>query len=151
MEAMCHAIGRADLLDVMKPGFSDDNDADAGPGVDAFEEIANWTRKHSKYDVMQILGEAGVPSGAVLDTKDLFEDPHLIARGFIQKIQHEEQGELPVLGSPIRLSESRVPLRAAPLLGRHTAEVLREDLELDEKRLSQLRKDGVIAYSSQAQ
>jgi formyl-CoA transferase len=144
MEAMCHAIGRADLLEVMQPGFSDDNDA--GADADAYEQIAKWTRERSKYDVMQILGDAGVPCGAVLDTKDLFVDPHLLARGFIQKIQHEEQGELPVLGSPIRLSESRVPLRAAPLLGRHTAEVLREDLELDEARLSDLRRDGVIAF-----
>jgi len=142
LEAMCHAIGRADLLDVMQPGWSDDD----GAGVDAYEEVANWTRKHSKYDVMQLLGDAGVPCGAVLDTKDLFVDPHLLARGFIQKIDHEEQGELPVLGSPIRMSASRVPLRAAPLLGRHTAEVLREDLELDEVRLSELRRDGVIAF-----
>ncbi len=142
LEAMCHAIGRADLLDVMQAGWSDDD----GAGVDAYEEVANWTRKHSKYDVMQLLGDAGVPCGAVLDTKDLFVDPHLLARGFIQKIDHEEQGELPVLGSPIRMSASRVPLRAAPLLGRHTAEVLREDLELDEVRLSELRRDGVIAF-----
>jgi formyl-CoA transferase len=142
LEAMCHAIGRADLLDVMQPGWSDDD----GAGVDAFEEVANWTRKHSKYDVMQLLGEAGVPCGAVLDTKDLFVDPHLLARGFIQKVDHEEQGERPILGSPIRMSASRVPLRAAPLLGRHTAEVLREDLELDEVRLSELQRDGVIAF-----
>ena len=142
LEAMCHAMGRADLLDVIKPGWPEDD----GPGVDAYEEIAKWTREHSKYDVMQILGDAGVPAGAVLDTKDLFVDPHLLARGFVQKIDHEEQGELPLLGSPIRLSASRVPLRAAPLLGRHTAEVLREDIELDEVRLSELRRDGVIAF-----
>jgi formyl-CoA transferase len=140
LEALCHAIDRADLLDVVQPGWSDDD----GTGVDAYEEIAKWTRERSKYEVMQILGNAGVPCSAVLDTRDLFEDPHLLARGFVQKIQHEEQGELPVLGSPIRLSASRVPLRAAPLLGRHTSEVLREDLELDEVRLSELRQAGVI-------
>ncbi len=143
MEAMCHAIGRADLLDVMQPGWSD-NDSE---GVDPYEEIAKWTRERSKYDVMQVLGDAGVPCSAVLDTKDLFEDPHLLARGFVQKIQHEEQGELPLLGPSIRLSESHVPLRAAPLLGRHTAEVLREDLELEEDRLAELRRDGTIAFA----
>ncbi len=142
LEALCHAIGRADLLEVLQPGWPEED----GEGVDAYEEISKWTRDRSKYDVMQILGDAGVPCGAVLDTKDLFSDPHLLARGFIQKVQHEEQGELPILGSPIRLSASHVPLRAAPLLGRHTAEVLREDLEIDDERLSKLRRDGVVAF-----
>ena len=66
-------------------------------------------------------GRLGDRAGQDLDGHFLFEDPHLLARGFVQKIQHEEQGELPLLGPSIRLSESHVPLRAAPLLGRHTA------------------------------
>ncbi len=142
LEALCQAIGRADLIDVLQPGWPEED----GEGVNVYEEICKWTRDRSKHDVMQILGEAGVPCGAVLDTKDLFSDPHLLARGFIQKVQHEEQGELPILGSPIRLSASHVPLRAAPLLGRHTAEVLREDLAIDDERLSKLRQDGVVAF-----
>ena len=141
MEALCQAVGHGELLDAMQRGWS----GESATSVDIYEKIAEWTRVHSKHDVMRMLGDAGVPCGAVLDTKDLFVDPHLLARGFIQNIHHEEQGELPVLGSPINLSASRVPLQAAPLLGRHTVEVLQEDLGLDEERLSRLHHDGVIA------
>jgi crotonobetainyl-CoA:carnitine CoA-transferase CaiB-like acyl-CoA transferase len=45
---------------------------------------------------------------------------------------------------PARLSDSNVPLAAAPLLGQHTDAVLADDLGLDERALESLRCDGVI-------
>ena len=51
-------------------------------------------------------------------TTDLFSDPHLKERGFLHKVPHEALGEVPLLGFPPRLSESQVPIKAAPLLGK---------------------------------
>ena len=33
--------------------------------------IAEWTRQHSKHEAMGIIGAAGIPAGAVLDTMEL--------------------------------------------------------------------------------
>ena len=141
-EALCKVLDRPDLLPLLG-GF----DAENGHGsVDPNEEIAKWTRERTKHEVMRILGEAGVPCSAILDTKDLFENPHLLARGFIREIEHEKLGKLPMLDAPLRLSASPVELRAAPLLGRHTAEVLRTDLGADDARLRDLRERRVIDY-----
>jgi crotonobetainyl-CoA:carnitine CoA-transferase CaiB-like acyl-CoA transferase len=81
----------------------------------------------------------------VLDTRDLFQDPQLAARGFVKRVTHEVLGEVPILGSPFRLSQSEVELRAAPVLGRHTDEVLREDLGLSDSDLRALHASGVVA------
>jgi crotonobetainyl-CoA:carnitine CoA-transferase CaiB-like acyl-CoA transferase len=51
-----------------------------------------------------------------------------------------------MLGCPIRMSAGRAPTRAAPLLGAHTADVLRADLGLGQAELDALRAKGVIDW-----
>lgn len=140
-EDLCKVIERPDLLE--DPRLKD------GAGryehrVELIEEISKWTRERNKHEAMQILGDAGVPVSAVLDTLDLFNDPHLNERGFIKTIEHESLGSVKVLGSPFRMSESEVEVTAAPLLGKHTAQVLHEDLGLSEEEAQALREQGVI-------
>ena len=43
---------------------------------DAIDEvISEWTRQHDKRSVMKMLGEAGIPAGAVFDTAEIAADP----------------------------------------------------------------------------
>jgi formyl-CoA transferase len=95
---------------------------------------------------MKRIGEAGVPCSAVFDTRDLFNDPHRLSRGFVKTVEHEAHGPVQLLGWPTRMSASEVEIKAAPLLGQHTAEVLADDLGLDEDALRALREQGAIAY-----
>ncbi len=106
--------------------------------------IAGWTMQHSKHEAMRILGEAGVPCSAVMDTLDLFTDPHLTERGLIHTVEHETDGPRTVMGSPLRMSDSEVKVKAAPLLGKHTDEVLAADLGMNASQLSALREKGAI-------
>ncbi len=141
-EQLCRAMDRADLLE--DPRFKGwivrHQNGDA-----LYAEIASFTRARTKHEVMRILGSAGVPCSAVLDTRDLFADPHLVARGFVRDVEHAALGSVPHFGSPLRLSASDVPLEAAPLLGGHTAEVLRSDLGLSDDEIARLRQSGVVA------
>ncbi len=140
-DAFCDAIGRPDLRD--DPRFA--SAADRRDNSDALaERIAAWTSQREKREVMRILGEAGVPCGAVLDTQDIYEDPHLNARGFVKTVEHETLGEVRLLGWPPRMSASDVPLTASPLLGQHTQEVLTADLGLADAELAELAEAGVI-------
>ncbi len=141
-DALCIAIERPELA--VDPRFEsgtlrrDNSDA-------LFEEIARWTRQHTKYEVMRILGEAGVPCSANIDTHDLFEDEHLNERGFVHTLDHPEHGEIRLLGWAPRLSKSQVPLRRAPLMGEHSDEVLRADLGLSDDELAELRESATLA------
>ncbi len=140
-EALCETIDRKDLLD--DPRFKDHKlrreNSDA-----LVHEIKLWTGERTKHEAMKTLSEAGVPSSAVFDTKDLFNDPHLIERGFIHKVQHEEIGDITLLGWPARMSESHVDIVASPTLGRHTDEVLASDHGFSPEEIEALREAGAI-------
>lgn len=138
---LCEAIERPDLIE--DPRF----DRGRGRHENAemlYEEIAKWTRDHTKWEVMERIAKAGVPCSAVYDTTDLFSNPHLRARGFVHGLEHPDRGPVRLLGWPARLSASHVPMSASPRLGEHTEEVLRSDLGLGEASIQQLRRAGVL-------
>ena len=93
---------------------------------------------------MAVLGKAGVPCGAVLDTGEILDDPHLNARGQVHTIEHATRGTFRLPGCPVRLSASDAPTTPPPLAGQHTAEVLAEVLSLSTDEVEQLRAQGVL-------
>lgn len=108
------------------------------------EVITAWTKQFDKLTVMKMVGEAGVPSSAILSTMDLSEDPHLRERGMFAPINHPVRGEFVTVGSPIHLSNSKVIVSTSPLLGEHNVAVYGELLGLDDKTLDAAQKDGAI-------
>ena len=138
---LCVAIERPDLL--VDERFADLPTRAANEAA-LYEEIAQWTRRYTKHEVMSALGAAGVPCSACLDTAELHTDPHLTERGFVHALDHPFHGEVPLLGFAPRLSASEVPLRRAPLLGEHTSEVLGGELGLAAGELDALREAGAI-------
>jgi formyl-CoA transferase len=93
---------------------------------------------------MEILGAAGVACGAVLDSGEVLSNEHLRGKGMVVDLEHPDRGRFPMLGNPIRLSDSPTDVRRAPLLGEHTAEVLGRLLGLSADELAQLKKDGAV-------
>jgi formyl-CoA transferase len=108
-------------------------------------EIAAWCRTKSKHEAMELLAGAGIAASAVMDTHDVFQDPHLRERGFVQQVEHPVHGTVLLLDKPFRLQRSEVPLRAAPELGADTDTVLSTELDLSPDDLATLRSAGVIA------
>ena len=141
-DTLCVTIGRPELAD--DPRFATGaNRRDAAPELRAI--IESWTMQRTKWEVMQTLGEAGVPCSANLDTYDLFHDPHLTERGFIHTLEHPTHGEIKLLGWAPRMSKSNVPIERGPLMGEHSDEVLRGDLEISDDQIAELREAGVVA------
>lgn len=140
-EALCTAIGRRDLLE-------DETYQENRHLVKA--EIQKWTIQRDKYEAMRFLAEAGVPASAVLSTKELHENVHLASRGFVHEVEHPEHGTIKLLGMPARLSESEVPIQAAPMLGEHTEEILCEELDLNRTSLGDLSVAGIVGIQETA-
>jgi formyl-CoA transferase len=116
------ALGRPELLD--DPRFRTEKDRVAN--IDAVdEEVASITRTRTRAELVEDLQAAGVPCAPVKSIREIDTDEHLIQRGMITYVEHPNRGRVPVPGCPLRLSDSPVgPLRAAPLLGQSTDEVL---------------------------
>jgi formyl-CoA transferase len=106
--------------------------------------IAEWTIRHTKHEAMQILGEAGVPCGAVLDTMELWSDPSLRARGIFATVEHADRGTFVMPGWPVKMSASQVEVTASPLLGADNVAVYGEWLGLSPDDLKALKGAQVI-------
>jgi formyl-CoA transferase len=144
VDALFTAIDRPELA--TDPRFAT-QEARQQNGDELHAIIAEWTRQRTKYEAMETLGAAGVPCGAVLDSGDLFRDKHLRARNMIITIDHPVRGKWETLAPPVHLSASKVEVKPAPLLGQHTADVLREELGLDDAALQQMAAAGVITLA----
>jgi formyl-CoA transferase len=140
-DELCVATGKAELLVDERFG---DMEQRVAHEDELYEIFADWTRGQTKQEVMEVLGAAGVPCSACLDTRELHTDPHLVDRGFVHQIDHPMHGEVPLLGFAPRLSASEVDIKRAPLLGEHTDEVLGTELGLAENDIKSLRDKGAI-------
>jgi len=91
------------------------------------------------------LAELGIPAGPVNNIAEVFEDAQVVHRGMKINMAHDSAGDVDLIASPIRMSETPVSYRRAPpTLGQHTDEVMRELLGMDDGELEKLRLDGVI-------
>jgi len=108
------------------------------------EMVAQWTRAHTKQEAMELIGGAGIPAGAVLDTKELHEDPDFEDRGIIQTMQHPQSGAFRMPGWPVLHDGATPRLTPSPLLGEHNEQVLVSWLGLDDATLAELRETKVI-------
>lgn len=93
---------------------------------------------------MAVLGKAGVPCGAIQDTGEILDDPHLNARGQIDTIDHPTRGRFRLPACPVRLSAFPAPTTAPPLVGEHTADILNEVLGLSKDEVTDLHTRGAI-------
>jgi crotonobetainyl-CoA:carnitine CoA-transferase CaiB-like acyl-CoA transferase len=93
-----------------------------------------------------LLESASVPCGPINDIEDVFEDPQVKARQVRQAMTHPFAGEVPIVASPIRMSETPVTYRQAPPpLGHHTRDVLTQVLGLDTPAIDDLMRRGIVA------
>ena len=140
-DALLLLLGREDLVD--HPDWS--NPVWRGENKQTVDKmVSDWTMQHDKHEVMRILGEGGIPCGAVLNAEDIHTDPHLLERGMITTMDHPERGKFKMPGFPVQLGDSPVDMEPAPLLGQHNAEVYKELLGLTEHDLAQLEQEAVI-------
>ena len=112
------------------------------PEVD--EIIAAWTRGRSKYDAMKVVGESGIPAGAVLDTDELNSDITFEERGVMQTMVHPVHRPFKMPAWPVRVDGKATRLTASPMLGEHTEEVISDWLGLNNAAIATLKTDGAV-------
>jgi crotonobetainyl-CoA:carnitine CoA-transferase CaiB-like acyl-CoA transferase len=106
--------------------------------------ITEWTLKHTKHEAMEIIGAAGIPAGAVLDTMELSNDRTFEQRGIMPVIQHPTVGPFKMVAWPVRFSGNPPPVKPSPLLGQNNEDVLTSWLGLAGSDVTGLRQGGVI-------
>ena len=141
---MLQVIGAEDLAE--DPRFVTNGDRMANrPALIEALEMYYTTRTTDKW--MEALAEAGVPCGPILDTGEMTRHPQVLARDMIQEVEHPIAGTVKTIGHPLKYARTPASVvRAAPVYGQHTREVLREygysDAEID-----QMAADGAAVLA----
>ena len=136
-----HAIGRSDMAN--DPAIA--NNAGRFAQTEKIEKvIGDWCAGHDLAHVLQVLGEAEVPSGSIYNIQDIVRDVHYQARDMIQQHKLDDGDEISLPGIVPKLTETPGETKwLGPKLGEHTQEILRA-IGYSDARQTQLRNTGVI-------
>jgi len=134
-------IGRQDLIGDSRYLTPADRVANVG---DVDEVIAKWTRGQTKFEAMKKVGEAAIPAGAVLDTEELNSDITFEQRGVMQTMIHPVHRPFKMPGWPVRVDGKATRIKASPMLGEHTDQVISEWLGLNDAAIAALKTDGAV-------
>ena len=106
-------------------------------------QAVTQTRNTSAW--VSLLENLGVPCGPIHTVDQVYQDPQVRSRDMTFEMQHPTAGPIPLVASPIRMSETPVAYRhAPPMLGQHTREVLSEVLGMTDDTLNDLKQQGVF-------
>jgi crotonobetainyl-CoA:carnitine CoA-transferase CaiB-like acyl-CoA transferase len=108
------------------------------------EALGLWCAAHASTHIINTLEEVRVPVGSIYSVEDMMTDPQYQARGMFESVEID--------GKPLKIPAILPKLDGTPgrtdwpgqAVGSHNDEVLRGILQLDDARIEQLRKDGVI-------
>jgi crotonobetainyl-CoA:carnitine CoA-transferase CaiB-like acyl-CoA transferase len=137
---LLEVIGRPDLMD--DPRYATVA-ARAAHEAEVDALLSEWTRRHDKHEAMRLVGAAGVPAGAVLDTGDLIAERSFAERGIIQTMRHPD-GELLMPTFPVRFDGAPAPVKPSPLLGEHSGQVFGDWLGMSAGEVATLREEGIV-------
>lgn len=134
-------LDRTDLLD--DPRFST-NAGRVQHRSELIEQITQTLQRKPAASWQADFELVGVPSAPVYDVAQALASPQVEARDMIASLIHPLQGEVRVVGSPIKLSGTPPRMESAsPLLGENTSDVL-QALGYDSTKVAELMEQGVV-------
>ncbi|MCA6106902.1 CaiB/BaiF CoA transferase family protein [Bradyrhizobium cenepequi] len=111
-------------------------------GIFATDRLENWMAKMKK---------ANIPVGYLRTVEQGFNAPEVRDRDRLSRIPHPTAGFVPNIEPPIGMGVTpTVDPVAAPLLGQHTGDVLRDTLGYDDRRIATLAEAGAFGKTGKA-
>ena len=108
-------------------------------------EIDRLCRQKTTRQWLDALAPVGVPCGPINNLAEVFDEPQVKHRKMRFDLPHPQGGQVPQVRNPVLYSRTNLEYRdAPPLLGQHTAEVLKRELGLAAGELQSLKTDGTI-------
>ena len=129
---LCNILGKSELL----ADARFDTNSNRTAHVKELSAILNDVFKQKTiHEWMEVLETAELPCAPINTVADIVNDPQIKARNMIVELEHPVAGHLKMAGVPVKMSATPGAVeRPAPMLGQHTAELLKEILGWDEAK-----------------
>ncbi|OGD44568.1 hypothetical protein A3K69_03285 [Candidatus Bathyarchaeota archaeon RBG_16_57_9] len=123
----------------------------AAMGVDDLGEgsevLDGWVKDRTVDEIVEALKDAA-PVAPVQNIDKAVEDPQVKYRGTMIEVEHSKAGKIRMPGFPLKMEKTPGVIKMpAPLLGEHTAQVLKELLGYGDEKIEELRKSGTIVMA----
>lgn len=139
---LLNAMGRNDLKEDARFATNKARVANIGE-TDAL--IAAWTRTLGKHEVFSLCKRERIPCAPVRDVSEVMADAHMHGRGFLERFDHPEFGEVTLPTTPLRLHGTVLPpTKPSGAVGAHNDEIYGGWLGLSTAEIAGLRAEGVI-------
>jgi crotonobetainyl-CoA:carnitine CoA-transferase CaiB-like acyl-CoA transferase len=123
---LCHVLGARELAEV--PEYKD-NIGRLKHRTELVGKLSALTKRMTRKDLLDQLAAQKVPAGPINTLEQVFTDPQVIFRGMKLDLPSAaaKDGRIPGVRTPIVMDGWKAASdRPAPLLGEHTAEILKE-------------------------
>jgi formyl-CoA transferase len=141
-EKLCEVIGKQELVSDAHFRFNSERVKNREELVAILKPI--FLEKTAR-EWLSLLEAAGIPCGPINTLDKVFAEPQVEAREMLIHMDHAEIGDLRLVGSPLKFSDTPVDYKLPPpRLGEHTADILTELLEYSTEKVIALRESGVI-------
>ena len=114
-QSLCRLLGREDLASDPRFATNPQRVRNRNELVPVLQE-AFFARTTDEW--LPELRAVGIPCGPINSVSQIFNDPHIQARGYVWECDHPKAGKIKLAGSPMHFSETPTRLyKAPPLLG----------------------------------
>jgi formyl-CoA transferase len=138
---LCEALGTEPLLE--DPRFKTAPDRSKHRKALA-PELEKAFAKKTSAEWVELLNAKGVPSGPILDVKQMYENEQVKHLQMAVPVKHPALGEVMVQAPPVTLSRTPASVRLhSPDTGEHTDEILAE-LGFSQAEIRSLREEKVV-------
>ncbi len=139
---LCELMGRPELINDPRYNTNDNRCKNYMPDLKSIVE--DYTRTKTKVELEQIMNEAGIPFGQILNVAEAADHPQLKSREMLVEVDDPALGKIKIPGIPIKMHDTPGEVRkAASLLGQDTDEIL-SSLGLSNEKIKLLHEQGFV-------
>lgn len=142
-EALSSILDRADLMEDSRFAAREQRKAHRH---ELKEELESVLETQSVEYWVEQLSAQGIPCGPVLNINDAINHEQIHGRNLIHRVPNPVEGgrDFRVVGNPLHFNgKPSKPLAGPPLLGEHTAEILRE-IGYSDAEITSLQQEGTV-------
>lgn len=138
-EKFCNYIGKPELLEDERYKTNDLRCKNYKSGLQ--QVMQEWAAQYTKKELEDMMDDAGIPCGPVLNMEEVIQHPQTKARHLLETVHHPVDGDVQVQGVIAKMSATPGEINtAAPMVGQHNREVF----GLTEEEEKKLHEEGVL-------